>query len=486
VVEDGLGLVNFDGELRLYKGPLLELFGLEVDRIPMASDMVLIGSSDHFITWTQVSGSTLRLKRPVPCAQIRRVGRHVAQLAQVAMGKDQLIFSRHHVPGTAYAPDQYPLVLAAACGRGKAVQFACSPRLWHQEFLGHAMGLDGLFWRSIAWVARKPLAALMMPPYVSFRVDDAGGRHDFRYVDAMNRHGHHPLVSCFPDEVPDELVPYMRSRWENGQADWDVHALGYYDLLPFDFGIGEREDEELERIFTRVDRWYADRGLEPPRTPYFHWGEIGVRALSHLKRRGRTFVFSPYHLGQLKVERLFPNWWPYGLNSLFYDYVPEDPEIYNIGAGLPRHLMAHDVLTGCTTWAGENPTNDMAAAAARTAEAVRLGLDSGFFTEITTHEQKIGVLSLEQIDNWLSLLDPVMERFGVRSVGHEQAAEYTRARDQAWIASATRADTGRTEICLDGLSAVPLELAVFTDDDDGVDLRWEEIPVTQEPAQVSL
>ena len=96
VEEAGLGLINFDGELRLYKSPLLRLFGLEVDRIPMASDLVRIGSSDHFITWTQQAGSLVRLKQPVTFAQIKRVGHHVVELAQAAMGKDQLILSRHH------------------------------------------------------------------------------------------------------------------------------------------------------------------------------------------------------------------------------------------------------------------------------------------------------------------------------------------------------------------------------------------------------
>jgi len=261
VEETGLGLVNFDGELRLYKGPLLELFGLEVDRIPMASDLVRISGNDHFITWTQEPGSTIRLKRPAPCAQVKRVGRHVVVLAQVAMGKDQLIFSRHNVPGTAYEPDQYPMVLAATCGRGRAVQFACSPRLWHPEFLGHAIGLDGLFWRAIVWAARKPFAALMMPPFISIRIDDGVGRHDFRYVEAMNAHGHRPLVSCFLDGVPDEVVPFMREKCQSGKADWDVHGFDYYQLLPFDFGIGEYGEDDLEAIFGRVDRWYAERGF---------------------------------------------------------------------------------------------------------------------------------------------------------------------------------------------------------------------------------
>lgn len=486
VEEAGLGLVNFDGELRLYKPPLLRLLGLEIDRIPMASDLLRIGDSDHFINWTQQGGSIVRLKRPVTVAQIKRVGRNVVELAQAAMGKDQLIFSRHNVPGTAYEPDQFPAVLAGVCGSGRAVQFACSPRIWHGEFLGHAMGLDAFFWRSIAWAARKPFVAQMMPPYVTIRVDDGRGRHDFRYTEVMNRHGYRPMISCFLDLVPDEVVPFMRERYRAGQVDWDAHAFNYYRLIPFDFGIGEYSEAELKEVFERVDKWYDERGLRPPRRAAFHWGEVGVRVLPCLKARGRTFVYSTYHLGQVKWERLFPNWWPYRLNSLFYDYIPEDPEMYNIGAMLPRHLVEPDVLTGCTTWAGDNSTNDMDKAADRAAGSVRLALDSGFFSEITTHEQKFGVLSLEEIDRWLSLVAQRTERFDIRGVSHDEAAEYTRSRDESWIAAASTPDNRSVCLGMDGKASVDQELAVFENDGDGVVQRWESVPAFNGKVRVDL
>ena len=485
VEEDGLGLVNFDGELRLYKPPLLRLFGLEVDRLPLASDLLHIGGNDHFITYTQQPGSLVRLKRPVPFAQIKRMGRHVVELAQVAMGKDQLIFARHHVPGTAYEPGQFPAVLAAVCGRGRAVQFVCSPRLWHREFFGHGMGLDALFGRAIVWAARKPFVAQMMPPYVTLRVDDAIGRHDFRYTEVMNQHGHHPLISCCLDRIPDEVVPFMRAQYEHGQVDWDAHAFNYYQLIPFDFGIGEYSDAHLKERFERVDRWYEERGIQPPRTAYFHWGEVGVRALPYLKARGRTFVYSVYHPGQVKCERLSPNWWPYGLDSLFYDYMPDDPEIYNVGAGLPRH-MGPDVLTGCTTWAGDHPTNDMAKAAQRAALPIRLALDSGFFAEVSTHEQKFSVLTLEEIDRWLALLAQEVARYQVQFVGHEQAAEYTKARDESWIAAASTPDGKAVHVSLRGETRVPLKLALFENDGDGVIQRWEPISAFQGTLEVTF
>ena len=482
----GIGLVNFDGELRLHKAPLLQLFGLEVDRIPMASDLLRIGTADHFVTHTLRGGSLVNLKRPVTFAQIKRVGRDVTELAQTALGKDQLIFSRHNVPGTAYEPDQFPAILATTSGKGRAVQFTCSPRIWHQEFQGHAMGLDAYFWRSIVWAARKPFAALMMPPMVSIRVDDGVGRHGFAYTDVMNRHGHHPLVSCLLDKVPDDVLPFMRAKRETDEVDWDAHAFDYYDLIPFDFGIGERSDSDLRERFERVDAWYEKLGFGPPRTAYHHWGEIGIRSLPYLKARGRRFVYATYHLGQLKWERLFPNWWPYGMTSLFYDYMPDDPDVYNIGAMLPRDLVQPDILTGCTTWAGDNPVNDMEKAAARATEAVSLAADSGFFGEITTHEQKFGVLSLDEIDRWLALVDRKIARHEIRKVGHEQAADYTRARDESWISRASSADGENPKVTLDGRAEVPLEVSVFRNDGDGVVREWIRVPSFHGPEQTEI
>ena len=486
VTEAGLGLVNFDGALWLYKAPLLRLMALDVGPLPVCSDLLRISERQHYVNRTLPPGSLVRLKRLVSFADVRGAGRHVSEIAQYNLGKDQLIAARHNVPATRYEPGQFPAVLAAACGAGRFVQFTSSPRLWHPEFYGHGMGLDALFWRGIAWAARKPFVALMMPPYATLRVDDAIGRHDLRYVQVMNDHGFHPLISCFLRELPDEVTPFMRAAHERGMVDWDAHALDYYNLIPFRFGVGEYSDSELADIFDYVDQWYAQRGFGPPKTAYFHWGEIGLKALPYLKARGRTFVYSPYHLAQVKWDRLFPNWHPYGLNSLFYDHMPEDPDIYNVGAGLPRHLIQPDVLTGCTTWTGENPTNDMIKAAGRAADAVRLALDSGFFAEITTHEQKFAVLSLEELDRWLTRLVADVARYDVRLAGHEHCAELTRARDHTWIEGASGTSGGPLAVTLNGTAPVPQELAVFTHDGEDVVQRWHRVPPLNGAMQLAV
>ena len=124
VTEAGLGLVNFDGALWLYKPSLLRLMAMEVGPLPVCSDLLRISERQHYINWTLPASGLVRLKRPVSFAEVRAVGRHVSEVAQYALGKDQLIAARHNVPAAVYEPGQFPAVLAARCGQGRFVRQA--------------------------------------------------------------------------------------------------------------------------------------------------------------------------------------------------------------------------------------------------------------------------------------------------------------------------------------------------------------------------
>ena len=89
------------------------------------------------------------------------------------------------------------------------------------------------------------------------------------------------------------------------------------------------------------------------------------------------------------------------------------------------------------------------------------------------------MLSLEEIDRWLTLLSQEVTHYEVRLVGHEQAAEYTKARDESWIAAATTHNMKAITITLCGTSDVPQELAVFENDGDSIIRRWESVPAFQ-------
>ena len=95
-------------------------------------------------------------------------------------------------------------------------------------------------------------------------------------------------------------------------------------------------------------------------------------------------------------------------------------------------------------------------------------------------------MTLEGIDRWLSLVSQRTDRYNIRGVSHDEAAEYTRARDESWIADASTPDGKAENLRLSGKASVSLELALFENDGDGVVQRWESVPAFKEEIQIDL
>ena len=170
--------------------------------------------------------------------------------------------------------------------------------------------------------------------------------------------------------------------------------------------------------FARDDEFYRRLGAAPCRIARCHWGEIGIRALPYLKERGRTLICTPFHAGEHKADQYehgdgrFPvpageGYWPYDTVQCFYDYLPDDNDFYIFGSFGERHLA--DFLTGATVLLRESPRNDPQKAADQGARQIGHGLRSGFYGEILTHEQKLGVLALRE---WDAVLAGVKRRLG--------------------------------------------------------------------------
>jgi hypothetical protein len=67
---------------------------------------------------------------------------------------------------------------------------------------------------------------------------------------------------------------------------------------------------------------------------------------------------------------------------------------YTFSAFDERRML--DFLTGATVWLQESPANDPSKAAEQAAYQIRHGLSNGFYAELLTHEQKLGVLKREE------------------------------------------------------------------------------------------
>ena len=477
-VGEGLGLVNFDGDLRRYRGPLLEVFGFRgVERLPYASNLILVPSNEHYITWLQEPPAFHESKRMVTAVMVKEWRDDVEVLAEAVLGKEQLIYIRHLVPENAYEPKHYPIVFAAKWGEGRAVQWLMNPRLWRGGALGHLGGLDDLFWRGIVWAVRKPFVANMIPPFVTMSFDDCSGRHDFRYLDICTKYGYVPLVGLFLDYPKEKHRPILRSKAEAGEIVINSHGWDYYKLQYYDFGVGDYSDEELRQLFEREDEFYRWLGVKPCRTVRSHWGEHGVRSLPYLKQRGRTLICVPIHIGEHKADQFRTDagegYWPYDTVRCFYDYLPDDNDFYIFGAFNVRHLA--DFLTGATISLQESPFNDLEKAADHAAEQVRRGLSNGFYGEVLTHEQKLAVLTLEEWDSILSRTAEKTARYEKVISTHDDIAEYLRSKDESWLARVERKD-GAVACVLSGQAERPLRLSLFADVEGGVERRYIDVP----------
>jgi hypothetical protein len=458
-VKDGIGLVSFDNDIRMYSGAYLEIFGFEeINPHPYASNVLRIKDNTHYISEMQEYGEYHIFDQMVTAIAVEKWREDVVPLTECILGKEQLVYIRHLTPWSAFEPRNYPVVFAARWGKGKAVQFTLNPRVWKNGFYGHAKGLDDLFHRSILWTVRKPFAANIVPPFVTMSFDDCSGRHDFKYVDITVDHGYVPMPSLFLRRVSEKLFPKIREDLRSGKVEYNTHAFDYYDHLYHEYGKGEYSIEKLKEIFFYEDAWWRKVGEKPGTTVRFHLGEMGVNALPFLKERGRLFLNPALQTGILKADMYMGDgFWPYNLQNCYYDYLPDDHDFFVYNAMWKR--SQEDFLTGCTVSLKENDYNDVEKAGHNLARQILHGLRAGFYGEIVTHEQKFESLSMDEWDRILRSGRKLTAKLEKIFIGHNNIAHYLKSKDGAWIKEAV-VSNGSIRFKLAGKTDTPLRISI--------------------------
>jgi len=281
----GTGLVSFDPLLPAAAPGLAIALGVGEAGSERACSGVVAAANDHFITHSRVAGQGLPLIRAVP---------HVPVTS--AVGARPLLAGE----------DGAAALLIGSHGAGRWAHWCLSPRVWLNEHLGHANGLDDVFWRSLVWAARKPFVMKAMPPFVTVRIDDAQGlgglwwnvqvgltrnpprlpepiarmlcgvepgkdcaTYHFQYVDTFNKHGIIPAVGIYIDQVGAEDRPILKRYYDAGKAEFSVHAFSEYhsyDPLPPSIYRDDEERRVTEFLYHRG--WHREPGKEgPPRKP---------------------------------------------------------------------------------------------------------------------------------------------------------------------------------------------------------------------------
>ncbi len=237
-LEDGIGLVSLDPALGAYPQALRDRLGLQAGRTG-ETDGVRFPSGGHFIRAWRDDAETVTFRKAVPYQELGGNGDAVLLTGN---GKGAIL-------------------RAGTAGRGRFAWLGLSPRVWLPDSLGHAWGLDDIFWRSLVWAARKPFVMKAMPPFRTMRFDDCSGfgslwwiighanslniphpeplkriinrqfggqasvlRH-FDYVAALNEFDWRAETSLFMENVPEEDWPHLKRLHDQGGVQVSVHSF---------------------------------------------------------------------------------------------------------------------------------------------------------------------------------------------------------------------------------------------------------------------
>ena len=477
-VQGGTGLVNFDFDLRRYDQSYLDALGMTLTaKTVMAASDATVTDNAGFLTFTRTPGERIPFKRPVPAHAVRS-----------NRGNSPVSFA-----------DGSPLLTACQIGEGRVVQWMVSPKLWLPEVLGHARGLDDLFWKSIVWVARKPFVMKAMPPFVRIRLDDCRGfwrdGRDFDFVDVLNEVGHVPNLGLCMRAVTPDGGRRVKKLFDEGKADFSPHTLEADVSLFYGDDAGEYSTDQLATLMAEMDAALATWGIRPSRVLSDHNHMWSARSVPFLIERGITFKMNVTCPGET-WEGPHVDWAPapYGQMDYVLDTIPGHPEffvafnhyptletarfalpdgrfLFNRDGGFAEHKW--DFLNGLTKSTLDH--NDVDTMAHRFADHLRLGLDSLFFGGVISHTHFMKDLALGELREILQRADALTARHTKRYVSYEHIAEYARSKVETHLSHVSISDDGHIGVTLIGRATVPLELYVFRNIDEGVEHRFESI-----------
>ena len=480
-VQAGLGLVNLDHDLGAYGPAYREALGIASAKPAIrATQAVTTAHGAHYVTWTREVGARIALRRPVP-----------VHAGTVSGPGDRVLLA---------CEDGTPALCTGTVGTGRVVQWLVSPKLWLPEVLGHARGLDDLFWKGIVWAARKPFVMKAMPPYVRARLDDCDGHwrdaRDLDFVDVLNECGHLPNLGLCMRAVTADGARRVKTLFDEGKADFSPHTLAPGLSLFYGDEGGEYTGQQLAELMAEMDGLLAGWGIKPSRVLSDHNHMWSARAIPFLLERGITFKMNITLPGE-QHEGIHVDWHPAPYGSMDYalDAIPGHPEffvvfnhyptfeavrsylpdgrfLWNRGGGFGEAKW--DFLNGLTkSTLGQN---DVATMARRYADHMRLSLDSLFFGGVITHSHFIKDLSLAEWRDLLKRAEALIPRHAKIYAHYDQIAEYARSKVETHLSRVdVSGEGGEVAVTVVGRATVPLQLYVFRDVDGGVEHRFETI-----------
>jgi hypothetical protein len=409
-------------------------------------------------------------------------------------------------------------ISSCSLGKGRIVSWA-SMDWMHTIVLGPLGGLDPLFWRSLAWAARKPFVLRGFPPVVTMRIDDVAGwgglwqRSPLYWVEDAIQVGFKPWLGLFIYNLTPTCVDDLRKMILEKNVTAFPHAFGrpprvgqeidyyYQDGLPLRSDTYDEfiyfdhhhqvpwSDYEAERGLDAVEEWYRKQDPLPmSHCALPHWYELGTNTCERIFKKWGAEILGKVMDADypLQPEVLWPRIGPFrkfeesgecfsrisgssGNKPVYYaDY-------FNVG-GFPFFNTVTEIRDDFGyEWA---PDNDVEASTQRGIRQLRRALDSFAMASLFTHETDF--IYKIQPERWADIISGVAKGIaGYHPVQMtlDDAGIYLRDVKSSRLRSCRLdIETGEILATLDGRTERETHLIVFNE--EGQNLREElcEIP----------
>jgi hypothetical protein len=443
-------------------------------------DALQVTSADHFITARHSGGQSIPFCTPLEYQDLTGEGEVLAR-----------------VGGGAF-------LTTGQLEKGRWVSWA-SAAWMDPQVLGPLSGLDDLFWRGLAWAARKPFCFRGLPPLVTMRVDDVAGRgglwgeSPLYWVEDANRVGLKPWLGLFIYNLTGEGVSQLRGQIQTGQATAFPHALGrppresdssfpyyenalalradaYDEFIYFDHLHGRPwSDAEAARGLAATDQWYAAHAplpISPVALP--HWYEMGTNTSAHVQQRWGCDFLGKVMDADLPLGEDTP-WLQLGpfrreIPGSAYPFTPGNPghrpvyyaDFVNLAGSRFFNSVTEIHDDAGYEWA---PDNDVQATIGRAARQLSRAMDSMAMASLFTHETDF--IYKIRPENWREIMAGVehfLEPYHPISVTLDEGMRYLRATKTARLRAASF-DPARAEVSafLEGDSDLTTHMYLFTD-----------------------
>ena len=120
---------------------------------------------------------------------------------------------------------------------------------------------------------------------------------------------------------------------------------------------------------------------------------------------------------------------------------------------------------------------------AEASRRIRTSFQAGFFAELTTHEQKLECIRLEEWKKIIAGISKFAKSVGGEFVGFDELGEYLKGRYFSSIQTVNVED-GKVKLKLINRSNVPLKVSYFREDEE--DIGWEYIAIRPSDGEVII